>query len=237
MPAVLSVNVSRPREIEGVGLTGIAKMPVAGPVAVRALGLDGDQVADTRHHGGVEQAVYAFAREDLDAWGERIGGPIAHGGFGENLTTEGIDVNAAEVGERWRIGTTLLEISSIRTPCNKFKAWLGVSGLDNTQWVRRFAAEARPGPYLRVLEEGVLQAGDEIEVVHRPGHGVTVSEMFRALNTDRTLLPRLLLVDGLSAKVRDVVERYGRQPRLSPGADRSRRPLVRLPRRRSGNWC
>lgn len=208
MPTILSVNVSRPREIEGVGRTAIAKVPVTDPVRVHTLGLEGDQVANTRVHGGPDQAVYAFAREDLDAWGERIGGPIRNGGFGENLTTEGIDVNAAELGERWRIGTALLEIAMIRTPCNNFKSWIGVSGFDNARWAKRFAAEARPGPYFRVLEEGVLQAGDEIDVVHRPGHGVTVSEMFRALNTDRTLLPRLLLVDGLAAKARDAAERY-----------------------------
>jgi MOSC domain-containing protein YiiM len=209
-PALLSVNVGRPREARwaGIGRTSIHKTPVNGPVGVRGLGLDGDQVSDTKHHGGPDQAVYAFAREDLDLWAERLGRPIADGWFGENLTTRGIDVNEAEVGERWRVGTALLEVASIRTPCNDFKSWMGLSGYDNTHWVKRFALEARPGPYLRVLEEGSLQAGDEIIVVHRPGHGVTVSEMFRALNLDHSLLPRLLLVDGLAERARARVEAY-----------------------------
>lgn len=209
-PSVVSVNVGLPREAEwaGIGRTSIHKTPVRGPVACRTLGLDGDQVSDTKHHGGPDQAVYAFAREDLDLWAERLGRPVPDGHFGENLTTGGIDVNEAEVGERWRIGTALLEIALIRTPCNDFKSWLGLSGYDNRAWVKRFAAEARPGPYLRVVEEGTLRAGDEITVVHRPGHGVTVSEMFRALNLDRSLLPRLRLVDGLAATARTVVEAY-----------------------------
>ena len=104
---LLSVNVGRPkvRDWAGIGRTSIDKHPVAGPVAARTLGLDGDQVSDTKHHGGVDQAVYAFAREDLDTWAERLGMPIPDGQFGENLTTTGIDVNEAEVGERWRIGS------------------------------------------------------------------------------------------------------------------------------------
>jgi len=133
---------------------------------------------------------------------------LRNGQFGENLTTEGIDVNEAEVGERWRIGSAVLEICAIRTPCNDFKNWMGVSGYDNAAWVKRFAQEARPGPYLRVLEEGALQAGDEIEVVHRPGHGVTVTTLFKALNTDHSLRPLLVGIAGLGDKPRRVVEEY-----------------------------
>ena len=151
--------------------------------------------ADTQHHGGVDQAVYAFAREDLDLWSEALGEPIRDGLFGENLTTEGYDVNGAEIGERWRIGSAVFEVASVRIPCNDFKGWLGELGFDNAGWVKRFTAEGRPGPYLRVVEEGELRAGDPIAVVHRPGHGVTVSHMFRALTTDRHLLPDLLVVE------------------------------------------
>ncbi len=96
--------------------------------------------------------MYAFAREDLDTGSSRLGQPIRAGQFGENLTTSGIDVNAAEVGERWAIGTAQLEVASVRIPCNDFKNWMGLSGYDDTSWVKRFAAEGRPGPYLRVLE-------------------------------------------------------------------------------------
>jgi MOSC domain-containing protein YiiM len=208
LPSVISVNVGLPREAEwaDIGRTSIHKTPVTGPIECRALGLDGDQVSDTMHHGGTDQAVYAFAREDLDLWAERFGRAIPDGGFGENLTTRGVDVNEAEVGERWRIGTALFEVASVRIPCNTFKGWMGVAGYDNSHWVKRFTAETRPGPYLRVLEEGSVQVGDEITVVHRPGHGVTVSEMFRALTLDRSLLPRLLLIDGLAERARAKVE-------------------------------
>lgn len=212
MAQVISVNVGRPREAAwaGIGRTSIDKAAVEGPVAVRRLGLDGDEVSDTRHHGGVDQAVYAFAVEDLRTWAERLGAPIAPGRFGENLTTEGIDVNEAEIGERWRVGTALLEVRSIRTPCNDFKRWMGLGGYDERAWVRRFTVEARPGPYLKVLDEGVVAAGDALEVVHRPGHGVTVSTMFRALNGDRPLLPRLLAVPDLVPKARARAEQYVR---------------------------
>lgn len=207
---VLSVNVGRPREAAwaGIGRTSIDKQPVAGRVAVSRLGLEGDQVSDTKHHGGLDQAVYVFAREDLDHWASELGLEIRDGLFGENLTTSGIDVNEAEVGERWRIGDTLLEVASIRTPCNDFKNWMGLGGYDPTAWVKRFAAVGRPGPYLRVLAEGTVGAGDDLEVVHRPGHGVTVSTMFRALLTDHTLLPELLRVDGLVPEARIRAEQY-----------------------------
>jgi MOSC domain-containing protein YiiM len=207
---VRSVNVGRPQVAAWaeIGRTSIDKRPLDGPVRVGRLGLEGDEVSDTRHHGGVDQAVYAFAREDLDAWAETLGREVRDGQFGENLTTEGIDVNEAEVGEHWRIGTAVLEVASIRIPCNEFKSWMGECGYDRSAWVKRFTATNRPGPYLRVVEEGVLTAGDAIEVVRRPGHGVTVSTMFRALTTERTLLPELLRVDGLVDEARVAAEKY-----------------------------
>ena len=210
MPSLVSVNVGRPREASwaGIGRTSIDKAPVRGPVDLGILGLAGDEVSDTVHHGGVHQAVYAFAREDLDFWATELGRDVRDGQFGENLTTSGIDVNEAEVGERWQVGTALLEVSSVRTPCNDFKMWMGLNGHDNRAWVKRFAREARPGPYLRVLQPGVVEAGDELTVVHRPGHGVTVSLMFRALTGEPTLLPRLLTVDGLLPKARQKAEKH-----------------------------
>lgn len=210
MAHVRSVNVGTPREASwaAIGRTAIDKTPVTGPVAVGRLGVAGDQVGDTEHHGGPDQAVYAFAREDLDAWTEALAAPVPDGGFGENLTTAGIDVNEAVVGERWRIGSVLLEVRSVRTPCQDFKAWMGRCGHDDSGWVKRFAAVGRPGPYLRVLTEGSLEAGDAIEVVHRPGHGVTVSTMFRALHGEPCLLPRLLEVEDLLPAAREKAGRY-----------------------------
>jgi MOSC domain-containing protein YiiM len=210
MPIVRSVNIgqSKPAEWAEVGATSMEKLATPEPVTVGKEGIVTDTQTDRRHHGGEEQAVYAFAREDLDAWGSRMGVTLRDGQFAENLTTEGIDINAALVGEQWRIGTVLLQICSVRTPCNDFKNWMGVSGYDNAQWVKKFTAESRPGPYLRVLEEGQLQAGDEIVVVHRPDHGITVSTLFKALSTDRSLLPRLIGIDGLGDKPRAAAEKY-----------------------------
>lgn len=211
MALLRSVNVGRPREAPwaGIGRTSIDKQPVFGPVDVGAYGLAGDQVSDTVHHGGLDQAVYAFAREDLDQWAAALGSELRDGQFGENLTTTGIDVNEAEIGERWRVGAdVVLEVTSIRTPCNDFKVWMGRTGHDNKAWVKRFAAEGRPGPYLRVLVPGAIAAGDEITVVHEPGHGVTVSTMFRALHTHPDLLPELLKVDRLVPQARDRAAAY-----------------------------
>lgn len=207
MPRVLSVNVGRSRAAEWaeLGATSMDKRSIEGPVRVGRLGIESDSVTDTRHHGGPDQAVYAFAREDLDLWAARLGVEIRDGQFAENLTTEGIDVNAAEIGERWRIGSVVFEVCHVRTPCNDFKNWMGISGFDNTQWVKRFTAECRPGPYLRVLEEGFVCSGDQIEVVHRPGHGVTVTDLFRAKNLDHSLRPALMapeVFDHLAAEMR-----------------------------------
>jgi MOSC domain-containing protein YiiM len=184
MSRVRSVNVGRPREAAWatIGRTSVLKEAVVGPVAVHELGLAGDEVSNRRHHGGRDKAVYAFAREDLDRWAERLGVEVPDGTFAENLTTEGIDVNEAELGERWRVGGPegpVLEVASFRTPCAVFQAWMGRSGYDHRAWVRRFADDGRPGPYLRVVVPGVLRAGDAIEVV-AAGGGTTVGEAFRA---------------------------------------------------------
>ena len=122
--------------------------------------MTGDQVSDTVHHGGIDQAVYAYAREDLDFWEAELGQQIRDGQFGENLTTEGIDLTNAASAPGWQIGEVVLEIAGVRTPCNDFKGWMAVSGFDNTAWVKRFAVERRPGPYLRVLATGSITAGD-----------------------------------------------------------------------------
>jgi len=210
MAEVLSVNVGRVRDAPwaGIGRTGMDKQPVTGPVQARRLGLAGDQVGDVEHHGGVDQAVYAFAREDLDWWEAELGREIRNGQFAENLTTTGIDVNESEVGERWRVGTALLEVAMVRIPCNDFKSWQRLNGYDERAWVKRFTLVGRPGPYLRVLEEGEIRVGDDLTVVHRPGHGVTASMLFRALTTDRTLLPQLAAIDDLAPVARRRMEAF-----------------------------
>ncbi|MFT2015804.1 MOSC domain-containing protein [Streptomyces sp. 796.1] len=195
---LLSLNVGRPREAEYTAMThtGIDKRPVAGPVAVSApgpkgvgaSGLAGDAVCDLRHHGGNDQAVYAYAREDLDGWERELGRTLTSGTFGENLTTSGLDVNGALIGERWRIGADLLlEVTSPRIPCRTFAGFL-----DERGWLRRFTGAALPGAYLRVIEPGLISPGDPIEIAHRPEHEVTVSFLFRAQTTEPDLLPRVL---------------------------------------------
>jgi len=199
-----NVGIGRPLRIRGRDRhSAIDKRPVGGPVEVRRLGLDGDVQVERRHHGGPDQAVYAYAAEDLEMWAARLGRTLPPGSFGENLTLSGLDVTQARIGERWRIGTVLLEIGDVRTPCHTFQAWLGEPG-----WIKRFRAEGRPGAYLRVLEEGTLQAGDPIEVVERRDHDLTVGLMFRALTSERELLPRLLAEPRTRAKVLARAGRY-----------------------------
>jgi MOSC domain-containing protein YiiM len=211
-----SVNLGRPRPnpYKPVEATGIGKEPVAGPVEVRdpgpkqgglGSGLVGDFIGDRLHHGGDEQAVYVFQREDLDRWQVRLGRPLPSGFFGENLTTSGIDVAEARIGERWRVGAEVeLAVTAPRIPCSTFRGWMGEKG-----WAKRFTADARPGTYLRVLRPGTIQAGDPISVLHRPDHEVTVSLYFRAELTERELLPQLLAAgDDLPAGTRKDVERY-----------------------------
>ncbi|MDQ4084328.1 MAG: MOSC domain-containing protein [Actinomycetota bacterium] len=191
--------------------TAIDKVRVSARVPVGELGLEGDERADTRYHGGPDKAVYAFAREDLDHWERALGRSLHNGQFGENLTTFGIDVNQARIGERWRVGGALLEVCSVRIPCRVFAAWLQETG-----WVWRFTEEGRPGPYLRVLEPGAVAAGDAVEVVHRPAHDVTVTTVFRALTTRSELLPSLLDLPGLE---HDLVRRARRKLRTGAGVD------------------
>lgn len=216
MPRVLAVSVGRPQDKEwaGIGRTSIDKHNLAGPVGVHVLGIEGDEVSDIEHHGGPHQAVHAYAREDLDFWETELGLPIRNGQFGENLTTEGLDLTGMEVGTRLRIGGDdgpLLEVAHVRTPCNDFKGWMRESGYDPKAWVKRFTAAGRHGPYLRVIEPGTLRAGDPIEVVHRPGHGVSVRDMFVALNTDRSRLPELLAIDHLPPRVREKIDLFVRE--------------------------
>ncbi|MFI7130022.1 MOSC domain-containing protein [Nonomuraea sp. NPDC050153] len=194
-----------------MGTTGIDKRPVHGPVAVKApgpkgtgeVGLAGDRVYDVKHHGGVHQAVYAYAREDLDTWQTELGRPLANGGFGENLTSLGLDVNGALIGERWRIGPdVVLEVSCARIPCATFQGWLERDG-----WIKRFTRAARPGAYLRVIEPGDIRAGDPVEIVHRPEHDVTVALVFRAMTLEPELLPRLLVAEALSPEEQESARR------------------------------
>jgi MOSC domain-containing protein YiiM len=166
--------------------TGIDKRPVAGRVVVHPLGLEGDVQVNRKHHGGEGQAVYAYGQEDTDFWVAELGRALPPGRFGENLRTSGVDLTGALLGEQWRIGTALLEVTAPRTPCANFaRFW------DEPQLVKRFSAHGATGAYLRVLETGEIGAGDDVEVVFRPDHGITTGRAFRLLSTARHGLPEL----------------------------------------------
>jgi MOSC domain-containing protein YiiM len=200
MPSAQVISVNRGRAaalmIGGKpGRSAIDKRSVAGPVAVRVLGLDGDEYVDTPDHGGRDQAAYAYAREDLDWWTEQLGRELRAGMFGENITTAGIDISAALIGETWRLGGTVVQVTSPRIPCVTFQSWM-----DEPQWVKRFAAARRPGAYLRVLSEGMVAAGDQIEVLTRPEQEVTVAEAMDAYYGDHEIMRRLLGVPGRGYK-------------------------------------
>lgn len=217
MAHLSSVNVGRPKPNpykRDPLATGISKLPQPDPVEVRApgpkhggvgSGLVGDFIGDTRHHGGDGQAVYAFAREDLDRWSERLGREIPNGFFGENLTTVGLDLADARIGERWRVGDqVVLQVTSPRIPCATFRGQLGERG-----WLKTFTADGRPGAYLAVVEPGRIQAGDPVEVVDRPDHDVTIALMFAAFTTDRDQLPALLPAgEALEEETRMAIAEY-----------------------------
>ncbi|WP_370414446.1 MOSC domain-containing protein [Streptomyces fradiae] len=217
---LLSVNVGRAKTVEYTnapsGTSAIDKRPVEGPVRVEAplpggaSGVEGDDVCDLRFHGGPDRALYAFAREDLDAWERELGRSFTPGQFGENLTTRGLDVNNALIGERWRIGdTVVVEVTGGRIPCRTFAGFVEESG-----WVRRFnESAAGPGALLRVVVPGEIRAGDPMEIVHRPAHGVTVARLHHAAVRDRSLLPETLVAaewmeSGLLDLARTYTEKY-----------------------------
>ena len=193
---MISVNVGAVEEVRWRGeivTTAIWKHPVEGRVAIRGVNLDGDDQADREVHGGKDKAVYAYAREDYEAWRDRHGIDAVPGQFGENLTVEGIDLVRAVVGERWEVATTLLEVAQPRLPCFK----LGIR-MDDPRFPKRFQAEGRMGAYLRIIREGDVGAGDAITIVARPEHGVTLGDMVAALH-DRSKADALARVPGLPA--------------------------------------
>lgn len=210
MAELQSVNlaVPRPTRAKGPGTTGIDKQPTAEAVTVRqpgpgGAGVAGDRIFDTAHHGGPDQAVYAYAREDLDAWAAELGRPLDSGVFGENLTTRGLDVTGALVGERWRIGDEVeLQVTVPRLPCDTFARWMAEQG-----WAKRFTARAVPGAYLRVVVPGRIRAGDPVSVVHRPGHDLSIGMTFRALTLEPELLGRLVDVAELPMDIRRLAAR------------------------------
>ncbi|MGH9118186.1 MAG: MOSC domain-containing protein [Acidimicrobiales bacterium] len=193
---VVSVNVGRPRDVDWhdrVVTTSIWKDPVAGRLRVAGVNLDGDDQADRRVHGGPTKAVYAYALADYRWWQDQLDRPMEPGTFGDNLTIAGVDPAAAVIGERWSVGTATLRVTEPRIPCFKLGLRMGDAAL-----VDRFADGARPGTYLAIEGGGEIGAGDSIDLIDRPGHGLTVGMVERAHRGRDELLPLLLEVDELS---------------------------------------
>lgn len=206
MKKLLSVNVTAIVHHEdwagSVGKTGIDKRPKLGRVALENDSVEGDFVLDTKNHGGKDQAVYAYAREDADWWEKEIGLEIANGRFGENLTTQGIDVTNSVIGEIWKIGTTLLQVTIPRIPCKVFQGFWQRPNL-----IKEFTQAQRPGAYLRILEEGFVEAGNEIEVLDVPSHGLTIKDLFAAKSGERSKIQLINQIPGLAPKYKDWSEK------------------------------
>ena len=193
---LLAVNVGKPRDFDHHGRpsqSAIWKTPVAGRVAVRGVNVDGDDQADREAHGGPHKAVYAYAVEDYRWWENEIGRSLTDAEFGENLTTENIDLTGAVIGESWEIGTVVLEVSEPRVPC-----WRLGHRMDDDRFPKRFMKAGRPGAYLRIVTAGELAAGDPIRVREQPDHGLTIGDVFRIYARDRHEAGRLAEATHLS---------------------------------------
>jgi MOSC domain-containing protein YiiM len=180
------------------GKTGIDKRSVAGAITFAQEHVANDVIVDRQAHGGYDQAVYAYAREDADWWEKEIGISIENGRFGENLTTFGIDVNAAVIGEQWEIGSVILEVSQPRIPCRVFAGFWQRPTL-----IKEFMAAGKPGTYLRIIQEGEITAGDEIKVIKVPSHGVTIADIYAAKNGERSKVREIAQVQELSTKYQE----------------------------------
>ena len=180
------------------GKTGIDKRAVEGPVIFANEEVTGDVIVDRNHHGGFDQAVYAYSREDADWWQKQLGITIDNGRFGENLTTSGIDVNQALVGERWKIGSTILEVSQPRIPCRVFAGFWQRPTL-----IKEFMESGKPGTYLRIIQEGQINAGDAIEILSTPDHQITIADLYAAKNGERSKVQEIAAVKELSTKYQE----------------------------------
>lgn len=191
---IIQVNTGAAQRLSGAifdGQTGILKTAREGRVAVHALGLDGDAMIDTRHHGGPDQAVYLYRSEDYAWFSEQLGRPVAPGSFGENLTAAGLREPGLAIGTRLEGPDLVLEVSAPRIPCRTL-----AQRMDDPGFVKKFLLARRPGIYLRVLKEGVVAAGDTFTVTPPAGFQVDTLEVFDAVQRrlDRGEIERLLAV-------------------------------------------
>jgi MOSC domain-containing protein YiiM len=203
---VLSINIAGTFKshnwLDGENRTGIDKKSVEGLVDFSNDRVAGDHVSDTTNHGGYDKAIYSYAREDAIWWESIIGKEIAYGQFGENLTTQGVDITGAIIGERWRIGEVLLEVSEPRIPCRIFAGFW-----DRPTLIKEFTEANRPGTYLRILEEGMFERKSHIDVIYQPDHGITVGDLFAARSGTREKIAEIANVQELSLEYKQWANR------------------------------
>jgi len=206
---LISLNVGLPRVVESNGepvTTGIFKEPVQGPVKLRRLNLDGDRQADLTVHGGISKAVYGYPVEHYEFWKRELPEmELPYGMFGENFTTEGLLEETLNVGDRFRVGETELMVTEPRMPCYK----LGIK-FGRTDIIRKFLQSRRTGFYFAVVKEGVVQAGDEIELLSRDGNAITIADITRLYafeKDDVETLRRVVKLDALSQSWRQYFEK------------------------------
>ncbi len=199
---VLSINIASQSKSQSWSKsgnrTGIDKKSVEGLVLFGNDSVGGDNVVDRNHHGGYDKAVYAYAQEDAQWWAEKIGREITPGIFGENLTTSGIDLTNAVIGECWQIGDLLLEVAEPRIPCTVFAGFW-----DRPTLIKEFTEANRSGAYLRIIDEAMIERGATIEVIHRPHHGITIGDIFAAKSGSRQKISAIAQVAELSAEYRE----------------------------------
>jgi MOSC domain-containing protein YiiM len=192
--SVVSVNVGMPREVGWSGRrvrTAIWKVPTEERLAIEHDNLKGDAQADLRVHGGPDKAVYAYAAEDYRWWERKLDASLDPGTFGENLTTEGIELDNVVIGEVWAVGTAILQVAQTRQPCFKLGIRMG-----DAAFVQEFDRARRFGVYLRIEEVGEIGVGDEIFQLSRPTHGMTAAVFADALDShDPVAIRRLVEVD------------------------------------------
>ncbi|ANS78448.1 hypothetical protein SGUI_1052 [Serinicoccus hydrothermalis] len=210
IPRVRSTNLAKPKPDPGTPrVTGIDKQPVGGIDVVApgpdhgdGSGANGDHIGDARHHGGADKALYAVAREELDRWESELGRVLRDGIFGENLTTADLDVDGLELGQRLRVGSSVLEVSVPRQPCATFARHMG-----EERWVSRFTEHGASGAYLRVVEPGRIEPGDGIELDAPPGHGVSVRTAFAAAMGDDAAAREVVAAGCLPPRYHEPMER------------------------------
>lgn len=207
MASLVSINRGTARHIDGYKpLTGIVKTPVA-RAEIDRLGMAGDAICDRKHHGGADQAIYLYFADDYQFWADQLSQRIEPGTFGENLTIAGVEGRQVAIGDRFAVGTALLEVTYHRTPCMTFAARMGDPG-----WVRRFHRANRPGAYCRVLAPGTVETGMDIDYQPYAGERVTVSDLM-ALDGVRDIDP-VFMRRALTTPIREQT-RFKYETRLS----------------------